>query len=698
METTKRFVQETKYLYFNLLELLESIKYDSKYESTKKLAENYIYQCKILINSFDNAISSFNTDQNDEIIKCCKRYHEMFLEIHKDFSKFEGTTQFYFYPYDLILTLKRFINKYLETKNYELILRSIHTNNYSVIVRNNPLKQLKEILEPYLSSNLNLEVKDNKPKYFIFLSFPEVFGTDLLLHTLTLSHELMHIYDFIKKISDDLTTIIKKIEADQVKPLVDEFMEANVPIDLKGQVKFTEPPKFGDFYDPIQMQADVIVRCSKILGEWLKEIVADLLATRFFGISYLFSLYKLSNSLNVMDRHSDDHPSSRFRLKLVLEELKNLGYFEKINIFGTFGERLKEIEDNILEDKKPICNKYQALVEKHINDTENKKIILETIRKYTKNNYYNEQRFSKEIPPLLDLLKSDIPPAEYLTGKNRFNKAKIPSILNAGWVFYYNFSDYINKPKNDEEENLIIQRINKLISKAIEIIEFNNIWYKKIKKSKDIYKLNNVVKTKNKGNSYLSDSEIMEKIHDKDLNSRLVISPNLNLRLAGGGIDLRLGTKFIIMKKTKTPLIDPLESRNFKSLEFQEKLIISLNENIVLHPNQLILASTLEYICMPKNLAGFIESRSSFGRAGLVVATAAYVHPGYKGCPTFELCNFGETPIILYPGTRIAQIIIHKHLADLEIKPSRYACATEPQFAKLWDDDDIDVLRFIHKK
>src|SRR5262249_24459312 len=82
-----------------------------------------------------------------------------------------------------------------------------------------------------------------------------------------------------------------------------------------------------------------------------------------------------------------------------------------------------------------------------------------------------------------------------------------------------------------------------------------------------------------------------------------------------------------------------------------------LHETFVLHPNELVLAATMEWFRLPEKLAGYVTSRSSWGRAGLIVATAVAVHPGFAGCITLELVNTGEVPVVLYPGLRVAQFV-----------------------------------------
>ena len=79
--------------------------------------------------------------------------------------------------------------------------------------------------------------------------------------------------------------------------------------------------------------------------------------------------------------------------------------------------------------------------------------------------------------------------------------------------------------------------------------------------------------------------------------------------------------------------------------------------NFVLHPGAFLLASTLEFIQLPRDIAGRLEGRSSLGRLGLQVhATAGFVDPGFEGTLTFELINSGKLPIRVFPGIRLGQI------------------------------------------
>jgi dCTP deaminase len=87
---------------------------------------------------------------------------------------------------------------------------------------------------------------------------------------------------------------------------------------------------------------------------------------------------------------------------------------------------------------------------------------------------------------------------------------------------------------------------------------------------------------------------------------------------------------------------------------------VPFGERFVLHPGNFVLAVTLEWLRLPADLAGYVVGKSSWGRRGLIIATATGVHPSFTGCLTLELANVGELPIAIYPGMEICQIFLHR--------------------------------------
>lgn len=147
---------------------------------------------------------------------------------------------------------------------------------------------------------------------------------------------------------------------------------------------------------------------------------------------------------------------------------------------------------------------------------------------------------------------------------------------------------------------------------------------------------------------------------DKD---RLVINP-----LVDGGqigittVDLRLGTEWEAMGTHRFHALDPGQAEGdvnelLSASSEQFRLTAGQRHGLVLHPGELLLALTLEYLSLPADLWGQLEGRSTWARVGLQVhATAGMVDCGFRGYLTLELQNTGRVPLVLYPGLRVAQM------------------------------------------
>lgn len=170
-----------------------------------------------------------------------------------------------------------------------------------------------------------------------------------------------------------------------------------------------------------------------------------------------------------------------------------------------------------------------------------------------------------------------------------------------------------------------------------------------------------------------------------------MITPLLDPRQVGSGtVDLRLGTEFIEVDRSGQRVIDARdESTTAQEIRRERRTVLNLGQGLALHPGQFILGSTLEFLHVPADIAGQVLSRSSWGRLGLLVATAVTVQPGFRGVLTLELVNHGDVPIMLRPGARIAQLQLW--LADGPTSEpysmtGRYRVPTGPETARLQDE------------
>ena len=140
-------------------------------------------------------------------------------------------------------------------------------------------------------------------------------------------------------------------------------------------------------------------------------------------------------------------------------------------------------------------------------------------------------------------------------------------------------------------------------------------------------------------------------------------APDLSmLRVSGSAsIDLRLGCWFQVFRGSRFLHLDVYDQKVTPPSESQltKHHYVAFGDPFILHPPAFVLAVTLEWIRLPSNIAGYVVGRSSWGRHGLIIATATGVHPGFTGCLTLELTNVGEVPITIEPGTTICQLFLH---------------------------------------
>lgn len=201
----------------------------------------------------------------------------------------------------------------------------------------------------------------------------------------------------------------------------------------------------------------------------------------------------------------------------------------------------------------------------------------------------------------------------------------------------------------------------------------------------------------------LSGEELRRRMEAPDLATRLVVTPLLSpAQVAGASIDVRLGSEFILLKRSARGPIDPLEMTAAQGLpDYQETVRVPVGERMILHPNQLVLGATLEFLALPGDLMAYVIGRSSWGRLGLMVATAIMVSPGYRGSLTLELANLADTPVYLYPGTRVAQLVFHSlaHPAEPYAagagtgREAKYSSPVGPEFSKLERDREWHIIR-----
>lgn len=148
-----------------------------------------------------------------------------------------------------------------------------------------------------------------------------------------------------------------------------------------------------------------------------------------------------------------------------------------------------------------------------------------------------------------------------------------------------------------------------------------------------------------------------------------------------GSLDLRLGRWFLVLQQARRGLVDFRHNSDADGGDVDGKYYyVPFGKQFVLHPGRFVLGVTLEWVTLPVNVGGYILGKSSVGRRGLVIETAAGVQPGFSGCLTLELSNCGEVPVAVEPGMRISQLFLHYVQGDTSNAVSNHHGKRRPAF------------------
>ena len=118
------------------------------------------------------------------------------------------------------------------------------------------------------------------------------------------------------------------------------------------------------------------------------------------------------------------------------------------------------------------------------------------------------------------------------------------------------------------------------------------------------------------------------------------------------GYDARVSSEFKIFTNVNTETVDP---KNFKQTSFITKKV---NECII-PPTSFVLASTVEYFKIPKDVLVICLGKSTYARCGIIVNVTP-LEPGWEGYVTLEFSNTTPLPAKIYANEGVAQFIFLK--------------------------------------
>ncbi|WP_339045691.1 dCTP deaminase [Candidatus Mesenet endosymbiont of Agriotes lineatus] len=128
-------------------------------------------------------------------------------------------------------------------------------------------------------------------------------------------------------------------------------------------------------------------------------------------------------------------------------------------------------------------------------------------------------------------------------------------------------------------------------------------------------------------------------------NSKGIISYGLS----SYGYDARVDNKFKIFTNINSTIIDP---KNFSSGNFIDKQ----DDICIIPPNSFILAKTIEYFRIPRDVLVICVGKSTYARCGIVVNVTP-LEPGWEGHVTLEFSNTTPLPAKIYANEGACQFI-----------------------------------------
>ncbi len=118
------------------------------------------------------------------------------------------------------------------------------------------------------------------------------------------------------------------------------------------------------------------------------------------------------------------------------------------------------------------------------------------------------------------------------------------------------------------------------------------------------------------------------------------------------GYDMRISDEFKIFKSEKTKIVDP---KNFDEKDFIEYR----GKTCEIPANSYVLAKSIEYFKIPRNILTITYGKSTYARCGILVNVTPF-EPEWEGFVTIAITNLNPKPARIYAGEGIAQVIFLK--------------------------------------
>jgi dCTP deaminase len=126
------------------------------------------------------------------------------------------------------------------------------------------------------------------------------------------------------------------------------------------------------------------------------------------------------------------------------------------------------------------------------------------------------------------------------------------------------------------------------------------------------------------------------------------------------GYDIRVADDYKIFTDVFSAIVDPKHFDPKSMVDFK-------GEVCIIPPNSFVLARTIEYFRIPRNVLTVCVGKSTYARCGLIVNVTPF-EPEWEGYVTLEISNTTPLPAKVYSNEGIAQVLFF--VADQECETS----------------------------
>ena len=175
----------------------------------------------------------------------------------------------------------------------------------------------------------------------------------------------------------------------------------------------------------------------------------------------------------------------------------------------------------------------------------------------------------------------------------------------------------------------------------------------------------------------------------REIKEHLLVLNAEDDQVNAASINVRLGNTFLVPKLMHKCI------RLGDEVEY-EKIELEEGHEFVLRPGRFALATTIESVKLPNDIAAFVQGRSSIGRIALTTQNAGFVDPGFFGHITLELINENPNPIILRPGYPVAQLVFIRTTPAEEPYHGKYNGQEEATGSRMHLDRVKEIRREKH--